>query len=181
MQPLSELIIQPRQESPEPSQSVTLDERRRALGLPMERLSRGNLRESHFDRLWLRMAGTFGHRWTSSYGETPHPAWVDGLSDMSVEDLRLGLEACLSWPGEWPPSLVQFRRLCRPRVEEAHRFFVRESVPDEVRARRWAVGRAHLAAFRESERLQAWLREHEGRRCGELGRLLEAVRVRCGR
>lgn len=68
------------------------------------------------------MAETFGHKWTSSYGQEPNPAWVDGLADMTVEDLKHGLSNLRGWQDDegWPPTLLQFRELCRPHAAPAH-------------------------------------------------------------
>jgi hypothetical protein len=118
----------------------------KAIAMP----STANVGPAHIDRIWERMAGIFGHKWTSSYGAEPSDTWLAGLIDMSEEELRTGLVACLTWPEEWPPTLPQFRQLCRPRREEAHRIY-RAALPEppEVRARRKAAGVAALQGIRD--------------------------------
>jgi hypothetical protein len=68
------------------------------------------------ERLWLRMAEIFGHRWTSAYGSDPHKGagetWGKGLAGLSVADVAQGVEACLSGALSWPPTLPEFRELC---------------------------------------------------------------------
>lgn len=60
------------------------------------------------------MTDLFGHRWASAYGPEPSETWAVGLEDLSDGELRAGLAACLSWTEDWPPTLPQFRALCRP-------------------------------------------------------------------
>jgi len=60
------------------------------------------------------MSEIFGHKWVSAYGSQPSETWLAGLIDMTEEELRTGLLGCLEWPGDWPPTLPQFRKLCRP-------------------------------------------------------------------
>lgn len=98
------------------SQSRTLEQMNQAP------FSRGALRASHIERIWLRMAETFGHKWTSNYGTSPNQSWIDGLADMTVDDLRNGLSNLRGWQDDegWPPTLLQFRALCRPHAAQAH-------------------------------------------------------------
>lgn len=109
------------------------------------------------------MAETFGHTWFHNYGETPNSAWVDGLSDFTVDDIRFGLEALKTWKRDYPPNLIQFRGLCRPVVEEAHKFVHRLPEPEENREKRKAVGLAHIAGLREEGRYREWLEANAGR------------------
>lgn len=86
----------------------------------------GNLSASHFERLWLRMAETFGHKWTSNYGHQPNQSWIDGLADMSIDDIKTGLGNLKTWRDDdgWPPTMLQFRELCRPHASPAHTEYV---------------------------------------------------------
>lgn len=59
----------------------------------------------------------YGHRWTSSYGEKDDGTWLTGLADVTVEQIKIGLEKCRTrkiQPGreDWPPTLTEFRGLC---------------------------------------------------------------------
>lgn len=105
---------------------------------------------SHIDRIWERMSQIFGHKWSSSFGAEPSETWLAGLIDMTEEEIRTGLVACLNWAEEWPPTLPQFRSLCRPRREEAHKVFI--ALPDspENRERRLQAGKSAIASIRES-------------------------------
>lgn len=65
--------------------------------------------------LWRTMAQTYGHRWTSSFGEFPRAdhAWAKHLTGLSGRQIANGLTLLgdLHTAG-WPPSAPQFRRLC---------------------------------------------------------------------
>ena len=71
------------------------------------------------------MADAFGHKWTSSYGLTPNKGWVDGLADMTIDDIKVGLANMKGWHDDegWPPNLMQFRELCKPRSAPAHEIY----------------------------------------------------------
>jgi hypothetical protein len=66
--------------------------------------------------LWLHMAGLYGHRWTSSYGEDPRSAggkqWALTLAGFTRAQIDTGLEACRATGEEWPPSAPQFKARC---------------------------------------------------------------------
>lgn len=96
------------------------------------------------------MAATFGHKWVSSYGAEPSDTWLAGLIDLSQEELKTGIVACLSWEAEWPPTLPQFRSLCRPRREEAHQVYRKLPEPPEEVQKRKEAGISHLAGIREA-------------------------------
>lgn len=95
------------------------------------------------------MTGIFGQRWLSSYGVEPSETWLAGLIDMEPGELQIGLVACLSWESDWPPTLPQFRALCRPRRDECHRVY-RAQLPEpaEVRSQRLESGRVVLDSLR---------------------------------
>lgn len=69
-------------------------------------------------RLWQRMTEIFGHRWTSTYGETNTAAagagstWAAALSGMEPEQIRRGIAAAALGADPWPPSLPAFRAAC---------------------------------------------------------------------
>lgn len=94
------------------------------------------------------MSGTFGSAWVNSFGVTPNPAWIDGLSDMTVDDIKFGLVALKGWKGERPPNLLQFRALCKPVVDMAHKIYRRLPEPEEVIQRRKTNGMIHVSEMR---------------------------------
>jgi hypothetical protein len=78
--------------------------------------SKNRLSESLLDNFWLRMAGMFGHTWTSAYGPKPHgiggDTWAAALSGISGSQIAEGLRATLALGGEFPPSAPKFRAMC---------------------------------------------------------------------
>ena len=140
-------------------------------------LDRPTITQSHIDRLWQHMGACFGHKWTSSFGMVPSETWLAGLVDMTPTELQTGLVACLTWESEWPPTLPQFRGLCRPRREEAHQTFMRLPEPEENRERRKATGLAHLANLREESRYREWLQANAQRELSDFETHMRAVRL----
>lgn len=64
------------------------------------------------------MASAYGHKWTSSYGESDDGTWLAGLRDLTQDQMRDGLERVLTSGREWPPSLPEFRNICLNREEK---------------------------------------------------------------
>lgn len=54
----------------------------------------------------------YGHKWVSSYGEADDGTWLTGLSDVTPDQVKLGLEKCRTSDDVWPPTLPGFRSLC---------------------------------------------------------------------
>ena len=100
------------------------------------------------------MAEIYGHKWTSAYGEKPVDTWVDGLGDMAPQEIANGLQACLVNGDPWPPSLPEFRQLCRPaKVNRINSEMYQERPralpePVEMREKRKATGLAQLGAIK---------------------------------
>jgi len=69
-------------------------------------------------KFWARMAEMYGHKWTSSYGETPTELWSKALFALSAEQIRTGLLKCLTNGEAWPPSAPEFVAMCRPARRE---------------------------------------------------------------
>ena len=113
--------------------------------------SKGGLTASHFERLWTRMAESFGHKWTSNYGIEPNRSWIDGLADMSAEEIKIGLGNLRTWSNDegWPPTLLQFRELCRPHATPAHTVYQPLPPPETSWGHRQDVAAGALAALRE--------------------------------
>lgn len=68
------------------------------------------------ERLWLKMAEMYGHRWTSSFGDKadPESVWATVLHGLTGQQLANGL-AILVHKGtefDWPPPANVFRALC---------------------------------------------------------------------
>lgn len=98
------------------------------------------------DRLWIRMAEIFGHKWTSQYGDTPLDTWSNRLGSMTAEEIAYGVNACASSSLQWPPSLPDFCGLCKPDLRAM-------GVPDEETA--------FLEASRHSHEPNDYIFRHE--------------------
>jgi hypothetical protein len=75
-----------------------------------------DLHEAALRRLWRRLTAVYGHKWSSQFGgidEEGFTVWSAGLADLGVAAIRRGFGRCLRRPDPWPPSLPEFRALCR--------------------------------------------------------------------
>ena len=100
----------------------------------------------------------FGHRWTSSYGETDkNDTWRRCLAGVMPENLARGLRACAELDTKggdiWPPNAPEFRRMCfgekrRPSAETMEMSRALPE-PEELKELRKEVARAHFAKWRE--------------------------------
>lgn len=79
------------------------------------------------EKLWVMMAGLYGHKWLSSYGtsdikldDAGNPRadsgiWGKALSGISGQQIAYGMKLCTTRTGEqaaWPPSAPEFRDMC---------------------------------------------------------------------
>lgn len=80
--------------------------------LPSEMLSRPLL-----DKLWIKMAEFYGHRWTSSFGviADPEHTWAKVLAGITGAQLANGMHALVERSAEfdWPPPANVFLSLCQ--------------------------------------------------------------------
>lgn len=77
------------------------------------------LTERHVADLWRRMTRIYGHRWTSSYGETDEGTWHKALQGLTPAQVGRGLSRCAIHRADgWPPTLPEFRALCTPTAED---------------------------------------------------------------
>ena len=65
------------------------------------------------DRLWVRLTEIYGHKWTSSYGAEPTRPWIEVVSSLSPEAIKYGLNQVLKNGDTWPPTLIEFNKLCK--------------------------------------------------------------------
>jgi hypothetical protein len=99
------------------------------------------------EKLWVMMAGLYGHKWISSYGTSdiklddagnPRPdsgIWGKALAGISGQQIAHGMKLCTLRTGEqaaWPPSAPEFRDMCLA-GQSAH------GIPDVTAAWREAV------------------------------------------
>lgn len=74
------------------------------------------LPQALMDKLWIKMAEMYGHRWTSSFGVSADPghSWATVLKGLTGEQLAIGLNELVERASEfdWPPPANVFRSMC---------------------------------------------------------------------
>ena len=64
------------------------------------------------------MALMYGHKFMSLYGDVDvkieaEREWGRNLSDFSLDDIKRGLDKCVDEHPSWPPTIGEFKALCR--------------------------------------------------------------------
>jgi hypothetical protein len=79
---------------------------------------------SLIDHLWNRLSGTYGGRWLKDFPdeqsiENWKQAWAEAFDEerLTPQDVAEGLRACRRMSPDWPPSVGEFIRACRPDLE----------------------------------------------------------------
>jgi hypothetical protein len=88
------------------------------------------LTEQHIALLWERMTMIYGHKWTSNFGDKDDGTWLGGLCDVTPEQVVTGLEKCRTNADPWPPTLPEFRAMCRPNTPAYHLPFKKLQKPE---------------------------------------------------
>lgn len=70
-------------------------------------------KQTPVDRLWQRMAETYGHKWVSSFGEKPTLPWINKINNSEPLFLKAGIDEMFIQLPEWPPTLPEFISLCK--------------------------------------------------------------------
>lgn len=65
------------------------------------------------DRFWLRMTEMYGGMWTNAQGDEPNETWYLGLKDLNTEQIKKGLMELRDSAKPFPPTLPEFRGLCK--------------------------------------------------------------------
>lgn len=120
------------------------------------------LPQSLVESVWQLMGSMYGHRWTSSFGDSVDPdrVWAATLAGLDEAQVRHGMRQCVAQGHEWPPSAPEFRKLCtgtsdvsweHKRVEAADReraarTLTHQPSPDE----RKRIARQHMDQIRRT-------------------------------
>ncbi|WJO34802.1 hypothetical protein [Pseudomonas monteilii] len=72
------------------------------------------------EKLWITMTQTYGHKWTSSFGDEPKAdhAWAKILGGLTGQQIANGLRRMIELGqtdpevAKWPPSATDFRVMC---------------------------------------------------------------------
>jgi hypothetical protein len=67
------------------------------------------------------MTRLYGHRWTSSFSDEIDPGnvWAATLRGLREQDIKAGFAQLVELEYTWPPSAIEFRKLCRPATDTA--------------------------------------------------------------
>ena len=103
-------------------------------------------------RFWQTMSGIFFNKWTTQAGDSPSKVWINGLADLSADDIATGINACATRVDKWPPNLPEFRAMCKPAVAvipASHRpYKPGNALPPPAKVTAPGDARAHLQAIR---------------------------------
>ena len=69
--------------------------------------------DMHIKTLWRTMTRLYGHRWITNYGQADDGTWLRVLQNLDPQHIGRGVEKCLDNHRDWPPTLPQFRDLCK--------------------------------------------------------------------
>lgn len=87
--------------------------------------SRQPLPRSWVERISAHMHLTYGKRYTDLWGATDPKAWLsywcEQLAGFTAAEIKRGMDALAS--REWPPTLPEFKRLCRPPIDPQAAFY----------------------------------------------------------
>lgn len=110
------------------------------------------------DYVWAHMAGLYGHRWVSAYGDDPRgiggQEWALTLAGLTRVQIDTGLETCRNAGDDWPPSAPAFKIRCF-------------GIPSFERVRADITTRALGFTRLVWEGLDAWLFANSGQRDAE--------------
>jgi len=113
-------------------------------------------------RLFLKFTVAYGRLWTANIEnieEQMVDEWTQALGDLSAEQIRYGLAQLERAHPKYPPTLFEFRNLCRKRgvnefgldyVPKYHREHRHERLIDKPRDE--ALAKQHLGKLREALR-----------------------------
>lgn len=82
------------------------------------------LHDVWMERLFQLMEDRYGSLWADRYGAFPRArvmqTWAEDLGDMTRAELVRGVDACKT--RKFPPTLPEFRELCRPQMSPEDAF-----------------------------------------------------------
>ncbi|WP_312165889.1 hypothetical protein [Massilia timonae] len=77
--------------------------------------------ERLFERMLLEYGKRFADQWAQADMDKLIGYWAQELSGFSGNELKRGLDALSQ--RDWPPTLPEFKRLCRPRVDPVAAYY----------------------------------------------------------
>lgn len=83
---------------------------------PLQSVKPEKLPQALMDKLWIKMAEMYGHRWTANFGVSadPNHSWATVLKGITGQQIANGLNALVEKPDDydWPPPANAFRAMC---------------------------------------------------------------------
>lgn len=110
--------------------------------------------------LWERMSHIYGHKWTSTYGESAvtgveltdtAKTWASALRDVTGQQIADGLRACLEREDTWPPTLPEFKQLCDGKISKKINEFGLDYVPEYHRPENRIMDKSRLLSSDERD------------------------------
>lgn len=70
------------------------------------------------------MSGIYGQKWTSQFGDElslrlAKEQWAKHLGEFSMDEIKRGLDVVVDRFPKWPPTIGEFKQICRLTPEEA--------------------------------------------------------------
>lgn len=113
--------------------------------------------QSWIDALFVKMLSLYGSKfsemWRDSDLQSVKGVWAQELGKLSRDDIARGANALMSQ--EWPPTLPQFIKLCRPAIDSVAAYY--EAVNGVVARERGEMGEwSHPSIFWASVKVGAF-------------------------
>lgn len=140
------------------------------------------LPDAWIERIFQRMEDRYGALWADRYGAFPRErvkrSWAEDLADLTRDELARGVSACRD--RKFPPTLPEFRELCRPALDYERAFL--EAVEQMRRRETGADTWSTPAVFWAAVKLGGDLRAHpyaaiKGRWQAALDGAIEGIRT----
>ena len=77
--------------------------------------------ESLFERMLLSYGSKFSEQWKGIDSDKIKKHWAISLGELTREELKVGVSKLGAL--DWPPSLPQFIKLCRPPIDALHAYY----------------------------------------------------------
>jgi len=97
--------------------------------------------------VWKELTCRYGSRFTAQHPrvEDSLVVWSEVLSEIGANDLKYGLD---NLPPSFPPTAMEFRLICRPKKEAAHKPYQQAALPKTTWLDRRKTAKKQLEAIR---------------------------------
>lgn len=140
------------------------------------------LPDAWIERIFQRMEDRYGALWADRYGAFPRErvkrSWAEDLADLTRDELARGVSATRD--RKFPPTLPEFRELCRPALDYERAFIeaIEQMRRRETGADTWSTPAAYWAAVKVGGDLRAYpYAAIKGRWAAALDEAIEEIRT----